>query len=198
MPARSRQASLFEPGQIPVEGFAYQDDVISPAEEERLVTWFAGLPFREFEFGVYRGKRRIVSFGWKYDYTAQRLHKADDIPAPLLPIREHAAQFAGIAAETLQQALVTEYRPGAGIGWHKDKRQFGDVIGLSLLSPCVFRLRRRVAAGFERAAIVAEPRSAYVLRGPSRQQWEHSIPPLESLRYSITFRSFASGRTPSE
>jgi alkylated DNA repair dioxygenase AlkB len=92
---------------------------------------------------------------------------------------------------TLQQALVTEYAPGAGIGWHRDKAMFGDVIGLSLLSPCIFRLRRRAGPRrWERASVTAEPRSAYLLRGASRTEWEHSIPPVAELRYSITFRNF--------
>jgi alkylated DNA repair dioxygenase AlkB len=91
----------------------------------------------------------------------------------------------------LQHVLVTEYSPGAAIGWHRDKAVFGDVIGISLLSPCVFRLRRKVGTTWERVSLTAEPRSAYLLRGPSRTEWEHSIPAVEALRYSITFRNLA-------
>jgi alkylated DNA repair dioxygenase AlkB len=85
--------------------------------------------------------------------------------------------------------LVTEYSPGAAIGWHRDKAEFGDVIGISLLSSCLFRLRRKAGAKWERASLQAEPRSAYLLRGPSRTEWEHSIPPVDAFRYSITFRN---------
>jgi alkylated DNA repair dioxygenase AlkB len=119
------------------------------------------------------------------------------MPAQLLPTRERAASFAGLDPDELQHALLTEYRAGAAIGWHKDKHMFGDVIGLSLLSACTFRFRRKRGTAWERAALVAEPRSAYLLRGPARDQWEHSIPPVDDLRYSITFRSFRPDRAPS-
>ncbi len=115
------------------------------------------------------------------------------MPAWLLPLRERAAAFAGIAPPGLQQVLLSEYSPGAGIGWHRDKAVFGEVVGISLVSPCVFRLRRKSGSGWERASIVAEPRSAYLLRGPARSEWEHSIPAVDSLRYSITFRNVRSG-----
>jgi alkylated DNA repair dioxygenase AlkB len=195
-PARKHQPGLFDAPRHWPEGFAYRPDLLTPAEERALVDWFAGLPFREFEFGPYRGKRRVVSFGWKYDFTQRELQKAEDMPAQLLPARERAASFAGLAPDALQHALLTQYPAGAAIGWHRDKHMFGDVIGLSLLSACTFRFRRKRGAGWERAAIVAEPRSAYLLRGPARDQWEHSIPPVESLRYSITFRSFRPDRAP--
>jgi alkylated DNA repair dioxygenase AlkB len=192
------QPGLFEAPRNWPEGFDYREELIAPGEEEALVAWFAGLPFREFEFGPYRGKRRVVSFGWKYDFTERELQKADDLPAELLPVRERAAQFAGLQADELRHVLLTEYPAGAAIGWHKDKHVFGDVIGISLLSPCVFRFRRKRGTGWERANVVAQPRSVYLLRGLARDQWEHSIPPVEKPRYSITFRSFRAGRTPDQ
>jgi alkylated DNA repair dioxygenase AlkB len=172
------------------EGFKYSPGVLSVAEEERLLEEFKSLPFKEFEFHGFTGKRRTVSYGWKYDYTARLLRKVDDIPPFLLSVRELAGAFAGVPAAKLQQALVTEYDAEAGIGWHRDKPQFGDVIGISLKSSCVFRLRRKSGTRWERASITAEPRSAYLMRGPSRTEWEHSIPGVEALRYSITFRNF--------
>jgi len=57
------------------------------------------------------------------------------------------------------------------------------------MSPCTFRFRRKVGSRWERASFTAEPRSAYLLNGPSRTQWEHSIPAVDHLRYSITFRN---------
>jgi alkylated DNA repair dioxygenase AlkB len=89
--------------------------------------------------------------------------------------------------------LVTEYAPGAGIGWHKDRSFFGDVVGISLRSACTFRLRKRSLRGFARQNLFAEPRSVYLLRGPFRTEWEHSIPGVESLRYSVTFRKVIEG-----
>lgn len=173
------------------EGFAYQTNLITPDEEQELLSVIRALPFKEFEFQGYLGKRRIVSYGWKYDFNERVLRRVDDMPAFLLPLREKAARFGGVPAIDLQQALVTEYAVGAPIGWHRDKAVFGDVIGVSLGSAAPFRLRRRVGPRWERFTITAEPRSVYLMRGPARTEWEHSIPPVETLRYSVTFRNFA-------
>jgi alkylated DNA repair dioxygenase AlkB len=172
------------------EGFRYRRELVPPADEAALVERVRELPFRDFEFHGYTGKRRVVSYGWHYDFNERALRKADDMPPFLLALREPAADFAGMDAGRLQHVLVTEYGPGAGIGWHRDKAVFGEVVGISLLAPCVFRLRRELpGGGWERASLTAEPRSAYLLSGPSRTEWEHSIPAVEALRYSITFRN---------
>lgn len=184
------QLGLFGGPQLP-DGFRYQPQLISVAEEEALLDRIRELPFKAFEFQGYTGKRRVVSYGWKYDFNERRLERRDDIPDFLLPLREKAARFADVPPEDLQQALVTEYDVGAPIGWHKDKAVFGDVIGISLLSAAPFRLRRQIGDKWERITITAEPRSVYLLRGASRTEWEHSIPPVEHLRYSVTFRNFA-------
>jgi alkylated DNA repair dioxygenase AlkB len=172
------------------EGFRYAPELITPEEEVELLARIGDLPFREFEFHGYKGKRRIVSFGWHYDFGARTLRKAEDIPRFLLELRMVAAQFAGMEPSALQHVLVTEYGAGAGIGWHRDKAVFGIVVGISLLSPCVFRLRRSVGARrWDRVSLIAEPRSGYILSGPVREDWEHSIPPVNALRYSVTFRN---------
>ncbi len=111
------------------------------------------------------------------------------MPPFLLPLRDAAARFAGLPAETLQHVLVTEYSAGAGIGWHRDKGVFGDVIGISLLSPCVLRMRRQSGERWERRSLRVEPRSVYLFRGEARTDWEHSIPEVDALRYSIIFRN---------
>lgn len=176
------------------DGFRYQADVISPRDEELLLGNIETLPFREFEFHGYTGKRRVVSFGWHYDFSARLLRKVDDMPDFLIDLRSVAASFAGIEPAKLQHVLVTEYGAGAGIGWHRDKAEFGEIIGISLLAPCVFRLRRRAGAGWDRVKLIAEPRSAYLLSGASRSDWEHSIPPVDALRYSVTFRNLREER----
>jgi alkylated DNA repair dioxygenase AlkB len=117
------------------------------------------------------------------------LQKTDDMPNFLSAVREKAARFAALATSELQQVLITEYRSGAAIGWHKDRSVFAEVVGISLLSSCLFRLRRRSSAGWERASLRLEPRSAYLLTGPARTEWEHSIPAVDELRYSLTFRN---------
>ncbi len=195
-------------------GLAYAPDLITADEEQLLLRELPKLPFKEFEFQGFLGKRRTVSYGLRYDFNGGGLQKADELPDFLAPMRERAARFAGLDASALRHALVLEYRPGAGIGWHRDRPAFDDVIGISLLAPCVFRLRRKLddadaaapaasqphppggAIGrrrrsdqWQRYSFTAEPRSAYLLRGASRTEWEHSIPPLDALRYSVTFRS---------
>ncbi|HEY0319461.1 MAG TPA: alpha-ketoglutarate-dependent dioxygenase AlkB [Pyrinomonadaceae bacterium] len=169
--------------------------MIGHADEEVLLSRVRELPFRDFEFHGYTGKRRVTSFGWHYDFSGRRLQKADPIPGYLLPLRKKAAAFGGIEPEEFEHVLITEYGLGAGIGWHRDKAVFGEVVGISLLSPCMFRMRRSVDRNsvgrkkWERVNLVAEPRSAYYLSGPARYEWEHSIPQMEALRYSITFRN---------
>ena len=186
------QPSLFEPGPALPAGFRYGAGLISPDQERDLLERLAGLPFAPFEFRGYVGKRRVVSLGRAYDFNTGELRRAGDIPPFLLPLRAAAAVFAGLASSGLPHALVAEYPPGAAIGWHRDKAVFGDVVGVSLASPCVSRLRRKAGAAWERASLVLEPRSAYLLRGPSRTGWEHSIPAAGGLRYSVTFLSLRS------
>jgi alkylated DNA repair dioxygenase AlkB len=188
---RPAQLSLLEAPAV--SGLAYQAEFISSEQERALVERLAQLAFKPFEFRGYLGRRRVVSFGVRYDFNDSRMHEAPDIPDFLLPLRTLAATFAGVAPAALRQALVIEYQPGAGIGWHRDRPGFGDVIGVSLLSPCRFRLRRRQGTGWQRQEVLLEPRSAYLLRGEVREAWEHSIPPADSLRYSVTFRSLKRG-----
>jgi alkylated DNA repair dioxygenase AlkB len=188
----ARQPLLFDPPAGPAlpEGFVYRPEFLAVREEQELVGWLATLPFQAFQFRGYEGKRRVVSFGWQYDFTRSHLIRADDMPAQLLPVRARAAAFVGLAPEDLQQCLLNEYLPGAPIGWHRDRPMFEKVAGVSLLAPCTFRLRRRVGASFERRAIQLAPRSIYAMTGEARSVWEHSIPPAKAHRYSITFRNF--------
>jgi len=179
-------------------GFQYCPEFIDATNETELIACVQTLPFREFEFHGYLGKRRVVSFGWRYEYSGRgELKRVDEVPDFLLDLRRRAAKFAQLKPELLQQVLVTEYRAGSGIGWHRDKPVFDQVVGISLLAPCVLRFRRKVVgnvgassrAKWERANVVAEPRSAYLLEGPVRSEWQHSILRVDELRYSITFRS---------
>ena len=194
MPEATLQANLFENVPDLPEGMGYRPELISAGEERTLLDKIPALPFREFEFHGFLGKRRTVSFGWHYDFNGGGLKQAGELPDFMTPLRRRAAEFAGLDPTALEHVLVIEYKPGAGIGWHRDRPQFGDVIGISLLAPCTFRLRRKAGSAWERRSLTAEPRSAYLLRGASRTQWEHSIPPLETLRYSVTFRTLREAR----
>ena len=184
------QQRLFETGKSGLpEGFRYQRELIGPEDEKSLVRQIEGLPFANFQFHGFEGKRRVVSFGWRYDFNGGGLQRTDPMPGFLIPLRDAAARFATLEPAALQHAMVTEYGAGAAIGWHKDRSVFGDVIGVSLLSPCNFRLRRKAGSRWERRSLIVEPRSVYLLSGPARTEWEHSIPAVESLRYSVTFRT---------
>ncbi len=188
MPVPAAQADLFRNPAEP-DGFGYRADVVSRADERQLAERIAALPLKEFLFQGFVAKRRVLSFGWRYDFERATFEKTEEIPEFLLDVRARAAQFAGLEPDALPHALVTEYAPGAQIGWHKDRPVFEDVIGVSLLSPCTFRFRRKHGTKWQRYSLEVEPRSMYLLRGASRWEWEHSIPAVDSLRYSVTFRS---------
>jgi alkylated DNA repair dioxygenase AlkB len=183
------QTDLFETPLRAPPGFRYQPELVSEAEADALVARFAGLDFQPFEFRGFLGKRRVVYFGWRYDFGRARVERGEPIPAFLDEVRARAAAFAGLDPERLEHVLINEYQAGAGIGWHRDRPQFEDVVGVSLGAPGLLRFRHRRGTAWERMSLPVEPRSAYLLRGPARTEWEHSLPAVDALRYSITFRS---------
>lgn len=185
----SAQPDLFASPVVGPEDFAYAPDLLSREEEAALVTELDRLEFKPFEFRGFLGKRRVISFGWRYDFNHSKLTPAEDIPDFLLPLRAKAAAFAGRDPVRLEQLLINEYAPGAGIGWHRDRPEFEEVIAVSLLASGVLRLRRRRGTGFERVNVPVEPRSVYSLSGPARTEWEHSLPEVAARRISVTFRT---------
>lgn len=170
-------------------GFSYQPDLIARDEEHELVRHIRGLPFKPFDFHGHLANRQVVGFGLRYDYERRQVVEAPPIPDFLLPLRAKVAAFACVSATEFAQVLINEYRPGAGIGWHRDKPHFELVAGVSLLASCSFRLRRKNGAAWDRETIEVEPRSLYLMAGPARHEWEHSIPPVERHRYSVTLRT---------
>jgi len=186
--AAAHQGSLFSGGP---PGLFVREDFVTASEEAELLARTEHLPFRPFEFQGWLGKRETVSFGWRYDFNHARVERAPPIPDFLLPLRARAAEFAGLEPEAFEQGLVIRYDVGAGIGWHRDRPVFEQVFGLSLSSACTLRFRRRVARGFERYPLHLVPRSAYLLTGEVRHEWEHGIAPVDQRRFSITFRSRA-------
>jgi alkylated DNA repair dioxygenase AlkB len=186
----SEQFSLFADRLSEPEGLRYAEEFVSPTAEKTLIGHIAALPLQPFQFGQYEGKRRVVSFGFRYDYTMCRLEEADPIPEWLDSIIETVEAFGG-RGPRIGQVLCTEYDVGVGIGWHRDKPHFDRVFGLSLGSACKFRFRRSAYTKWKRFTLEARPRSIYMLSGPSRQVWEHSIPAVEAQRYSMTFRTMA-------
>jgi DNA oxidative demethylase len=173
------------------EGFQYHRDFLTGDEEARLLDEIRRLEFHEVRMRGVAAKRRVVQYGWKYSFESFRTSEGPPLPEFLMQVQQRAAALAGVAPDQLSEALITEYSPGAAIGWHRDAPPFGIVIGISLLAACRFRFRRGRTGAWDRAELTLEPRSAYVLTGPARYDWQHSIPAVDALRYSVTFRTMA-------
>jgi alkylated DNA repair dioxygenase AlkB len=181
-----RTLPLFPP-ELP-EGFVYRPDFLTQAEEKGLLAQIQQLDFQPFDFHGYIAKRRIVEYGWEYDFGTRKTSAATSIPEFLRQIRERAAALAGVSSAALVESVITEYPAGAPIGWHRDVPQFETIVGISLASACRMRLKPYKGEG-KLVSIVLEPRSAYVMSGPARWDFQHSIPAVDDLRYSITFRT---------
>jgi alkylated DNA repair dioxygenase AlkB len=160
------------------EGFRYAPDFISEAEEQHLLTLFKDMPFKPYVYEGYDAKREIIS------YT-----KVRGYPTFLLPYIKRVSAFIDVPREHIMHAMVTQYRPGTQLGWHRDMPPYDKIIGISLGSSVPFRFRRKVGITWERITVTAEPRSIYMMSGPSRYEWQHSIPPVDDWRYSITMRT---------
>lgn len=174
----------------PPPGYSYLPDVLSEAEEFALIRYVQTLPFAEIRMHGVIAKRRTAHFGWLYGYDSWQITPGPPIPAELDALREWAAGLIHVPPERIEEVLITDYPPGAGIGWHRDAPQFGPaVIGISLLGPARFRFQRCTSSGREVAESWLAPRSAYVLSGEARTRWQHSIPAGRHQRYSITFRT---------
>lgn len=177
-----------EPATTP-PGFEYSSELIGRDEESALVAQIQSLEFAPYEFRGVEARRRVVAFGYRHDYQTRRLEVAAEIPPFLRELRAKAAAFAGLAVDDFKQVLVSEYSPGTPIGWHKDRDHYDKIVGVSLLSAALFRFRREQGEKWMRLSRVLEPRSAYLLAGPARELWQHSIPAVAALRYSVTFRT---------
>ena len=174
-----------------IAGLDYRESLIAEDEERSLVDRVSALDLAPFRFHGWVGNRRTQSFGWRYDFEDSSVSRAEPIPDWLRPLREVAAAFAGVSPEDFVHVLLARYDPGAGIGWHRDRDVFEKVIGISLNTPATLRLRRRTGGGFRRVGLELAPRSAYLLSGESRWDWEHRILPGDQLRFSITFRTLS-------
>jgi alkylated DNA repair dioxygenase AlkB len=169
-------------------GFVYQPEFLSIEEEQELLRVIGALSFRPFEFQGFTAKRRVVEYGWEYDFGSRKASQAEPVPEYLRSLRGRVARFAALAEDELVESIVTEYPAGAPIGWHRDVPQFEDVMGVSLLSSCRMRFKPYKGEG-KIVSAALEPRSIYVLRDAARWEFQHSIPAVKSLRYSITFRT---------
>jgi alkylated DNA repair dioxygenase AlkB len=181
------------------DGFQYREDFISVDEETALVERIGVTEFSNYEMRGVVARRRVAFFGRSYDHGAT---PSRPLPDFLVPLRDRLAAWAGIGGDAFAMALINEYRPGSPIGWHRDSIQYGITAGVSLLSCCRMRFRPYLAPRAQAAAagrrrqttheITPAPRSAYLMTGASRDDYEHSIPAVTALRYSITFRTLRS------
>ena len=174
-----------------IAGLRYEEDLISEVEERDLVDQLAAAELSPFQFHGWLGNRKTRSFGWRYDFEDASFAPAEPIPDWLQPLRERAAEFGGFEAGDFVHVLLARYDPDAGIGWHRDRDVFENVVGISLGTPATLRFRRRRPDGFDRANLDVVPRSAYLLSGQVRWDWEHRITPGDELRFSITFRTLS-------
>jgi alkylated DNA repair dioxygenase AlkB len=187
-----KQAELFDAPRALPDGFRYQEEFLSSADEQALLDTLSALPFQEARYKEWTAKRRIVSYGGRYDFSSQELLPAGPIPSWLLPLRARIALWSRIPADRFNHALIAEYGPGTQLGWHRDVPDFESIAGVPLLAPARMRLRRYPPTPGQRRAEMAleiEPRSIYAMTGPARWDWQHAISPTRALRYSITFRT---------
>ena len=189
--------SLFE-ADLP-SGFHYRANFITADEESHLTSEIARVEFSTFEMRGVVARRRVAFFGESYDAGNA---STPPIPAFLVPLGARLAAWAEVDRREFAMALINEYPPGAPIGWHRDAPQYDIVAGVSLLSSCRMKFRPYVSPGARGGAgprrtttheIQLERRSAYLMTGVSRSGFEHHIPAVSTLRYSITFRTLRSG-----
>ena len=174
-----------------IAGLRYEEALIGEADERALIDKLTAADLSPFRFHGWFGNRKTQSFGWRYDFEDASFTPAEPIPDWLEPLRGKAADFARLQPEDFVHVLLARYDPQAGIGWHRDRDVFDKVVGISLGTPATLRFRRRTPSGFQRANLEVMPRSAYLLAGEARHDWEHSIHPGQSLRFSITFRTLS-------
>jgi alkylated DNA repair dioxygenase AlkB len=173
-------------------GLVYLADFLSPPEQAQLVEAVGAMSLEHAQYKQFTAKRRVIHFGGRYDFSAQELLASESIPEVLLPLRERIAATAAVAPDAFSHAMVAEYRSGTQLGWHRDVPDFEIVAGVSLVAAARMQFRPYAAAERLRKHylnLLLEPGSLYVLRDSARWGWQHRVPPVTSLRYSITFRT---------
>lgn len=185
------QGDLFTGPALP-DGFVYASEFLTPGDEAGLLAFIATLPLDAARYRSFTARRRIVSFGAGYDFTANAPTPAPPLPEALGALRARAAAWADVAAHMLAQCTVAEYAPGTPLGWHRDAPAFGLVIGISLGAACRMRFRpwpHVTGTRTPSCGLTLAPRSIYLIRDHARWRWQHAISPTKTLRYSITFRT---------
>ncbi len=183
--------TLFPVDKFLPAGFVYVPDFLTVSEEYDLCNQVKKMSLHTFVFQGYEAKRKVASFGYDYSFDKRALTKGVAIPDDF----EWLIQKVSKRVNNLDQfaeMLITEYPAGSVINWHRDAPPFDIIVGISLASDCIFRFRPHDKAKQNRKAIISIPlerRSLYVMQGASRIDWQHSITPVKTLRYSITLRT---------
>lgn len=180
------QLDLLNNGPQYPSGFSYHPDFLSTEEEKDFLRIFKTLEFQTFEMRGVAARRKIIHYGMKYDFLTRSADAIEPFPEWLIDIKERSELF---LEKAVSQILITYYPPEAPIGWHFDAPPFESLLGISLLNPCRFLLRKGDSGQAPKVEINLEPRSAYIVRGEARYQWQHHIPPVKQERYSITLRT---------
>jgi alkylated DNA repair dioxygenase AlkB len=202
MSAQSRQSELFDASQPLPHGLIYRPEFLSRGEEAELLAAISGLPFREARFQQYFARRRVVHYHapgavTRYDASDGESFSSGPLPPFATTLLDKVSEWIGVAPGAFVHALVSEYRPGTPIGWHRDKPVYGIVVGVSMHGWGRMRFRPFAAKSNAKDVVVLdlEPRSAYIMRGPIRWDWQHSMLPTKALRYSITLRTLAAAES---
>jgi alkylated DNA repair protein (DNA oxidative demethylase) len=187
--SRAGHQQEFFPLEGAPDGLLFEPEIMTPAEEAAFLDVIKTLPFGAFRMHGVDARRRVVRFGAHYVSGSAEMRATSEFPPSLEPPRQRAAAFLSMPVSVLSESLVTEYPPGAAIGWHGDSPPFGVVAGISLSGACRMRFQRGEGAGRQTWALDLPPRSLYVMSGVAREEWQHSIPPVKEPRWSITFRT---------
>lgn len=191
--------TLFPLDSVLPQGFSYEPDFISVQEEQDLLQLItSSVALHTFRFQGYEAKRKVASFGYDWSFEKRVLSKGREIPPAFTGVIRKVADHLAVPAQSIAELLVTEYPEGSVINWHRDAPPFDMIAGISLLSDCTFRLRPHDKAKQGRKSVLAFPvkrRSLYVIQGPARTEWQHSIDPVKTLRYSITLRTLRSSQS---
>lgn len=193
------QPLLFDSSHSLPNGLVYRPDFITLAEEESLIAFIQSQPLVNTTDGTgkYIAKRRIAHFGWGLDPDGKHFMAGPTLPDALIPFARRIAKWLAIPSERVVEALVNEYSPGTPLGWHRDNERCEHVVGISLSGWARMRFRPVRPKGGRDAkrdpkdviALDLEPRSAYIMQGPIRWDYQHSVAATRALRYSITFRT---------
>jgi len=178
------------------EGFSYHQNFLSEVEEKQPLKFISGIALHPMIFQGYEAKRKVASFGYDYSFDKRQLSKGKEIPGDLRWLVSKVAGHLAIPIEDFAEVLVTEYPIGSVINWHRDAPPFDVIVGISLSSDCIFKLRPHDPAKRSRKATVSlsvERRSLYVMSGVSREEWQHCTAPVKEVRHSITLRTLRRG-----